>query len=194
MTARQPLWTALVVGLCITVYQLPALSSLLVFDRHAIEQGQLWRLATGHVVHFSSTHLIADVLGFAVTAGLIERLRLDGCAVLFMAMAIGICAVLFAFEPDMRFYGGLSGMVYGATTYVALFGLRCSRRYRAVGGLTLAAILLLLVRDFLPGEASALITREQPFKPVPLSHLAGVVVATTVFTCTRWQRVHAARV
>jgi rhomboid family GlyGly-CTERM serine protease len=176
---RLPVCTALVIGMSMVIYQSSALSSLLVFDRLAIDQGEFWRLLTGHLVHLSSTHLFANVLALGVVGSVIERLRLPGNAALPVVMALGISIVLYIYEPQLIVYGGLSGIIYGLATYLALFGLGY-RRYKAASALLLGTMLWSIARGLLSGEAGTLIPRPEPFQSVPLSHLAGLVAAVAL--------------
>ena len=54
-------WPAFVVVTALAVYLLPGVGEALVYDRSAILTGELWRLVTGHWVHFSASHLFYDV-------------------------------------------------------------------------------------------------------------------------------------
>jgi rhomboid family GlyGly-CTERM serine protease len=101
----------------------------LVFDRAGLALGEWWRLWTGHLVHFSAAHLGANLLGLGVVA-VMSGLRRDGAesaprprAWLWGGMLIApplLSLALFALEPAMHTYGGLSGLVCGLLTFTAL--------------------------------------------------------------------------
>ena len=62
----------------------PRFSDLLVYDRQAILSGELWRLLTAPLVHFSASHLFWDVVvfslaGFAINAANFRSLWLVCC-------------------------------------------------------------------------------------------------------------------
>jgi rhomboid family GlyGly-CTERM serine protease len=97
---------------CIGLTLLPeAAQALLAYDRHAILAGQVWRLWTGHLVHFSHTHALVDGVVLYAMASLAERefgSRSLACAVALAALVISL--VLLAFVPSMLEYRGSSGI------------------------------------------------------------------------------------
>ena len=87
------------------------MAALLEFDRHAILGGQLWRLWTGHLVHYSAQHALID-LATALVAGLIATQSFGARRVL-CALALGalfISIVLLLIAPDCAHYRGASGL------------------------------------------------------------------------------------
>jgi membrane associated rhomboid family serine protease len=50
-------------------------ADLLVYDRTAVVSGQVWRLVTGNLVHFSRQHLFYNILTFLVVGCLVEKRR-----------------------------------------------------------------------------------------------------------------------
>ncbi len=57
---------AAVVLAIILIQCLPAAQAALEFDRHAVGAGQVWRLLTCHLTHWSWSHLAADLAAFVV--------------------------------------------------------------------------------------------------------------------------------
>lgn len=91
------------------------------YQRAVILDGELWRVLTGHLVHYSHTHLLWDVLAFAVLATLTERqLGHAGLVKLLLLLAAVISASLLLFAPAMATYAGISGINYGLLVFVAL--------------------------------------------------------------------------
>ncbi|WP_438482312.1 rhombosortase [Oleiharenicola lentus] len=100
----------------------PAWRDALLYDRHALAQGEWWRLWSGHFVHFGWPHFVADagllfILGWLLDA----RHRLFG-AIALVAMPLFISAILYRFDPEMIRYGGLSALNLGLLIYYALQG------------------------------------------------------------------------
>jgi membrane associated rhomboid family serine protease len=52
--------------LAVAVYLSPAATAVLEYDRAAVAAGEIWRLLTGHLTHWSFDHLFWDVLGLAI--------------------------------------------------------------------------------------------------------------------------------
>jgi rhomboid family GlyGly-CTERM serine protease len=157
---------------CVAVYLSPGLSDLLVYDRQAILAGDLWRLVTGHLVHFSPAHLFFNLLGF-VTAGLIVWRR--GYSRFWILCAISSLAISVALllDPDVTSFGGISGLVNAAVVFAAIRGIGERGRWRWFS----AAILILTVvnsaLEAMTGRPTFAIPGDQSFVPVPLSHVIG---------------------
>lgn len=91
----------------------PEWRAALLYDRAAVASGQVWRLWTGHLVHFGWPHFIADtglllLLGWAFGARYPWASRLG-----FGLMPPFIAAALYVFDPAMARYGGLSALDLG---------------------------------------------------------------------------------
>jgi Cu-Zn family superoxide dismutase len=97
------------------------LAAHLAYDRHAILCGELWRLWTAHLVHFSWQHAVSDALVLFAATTLVQRLA--GARLAWTALAIGapgIALGLLWAAPHMTEYRGASGLalmmcvLYGA--------------------------------------------------------------------------------
>ena len=168
--------TLLLIGLCLIAFWSTALQELLVYDRHAIQQGEYWRLLSGHSVHFSPVHLASDLLAFAALGVWLETRHRVNCALLYLLMGLAIGGSLYLLEPELQEFGGLSGIAYGQLTCLALLELR--GQYRNIAGLALAGLALKIGLEF-----NAPLSHEplQDFIPVPLSHAAGSAAALMLF-------------
>lgn len=93
----------------------------LLYSRAALEHGEFWRLLTGHLMHFSWTHLAADIGGFLLLGLLIEREQGTHTMLrLLLLVALGTSAALWLFVPQLQFYGGISALNYGLLTWLCL--------------------------------------------------------------------------
>jgi rhomboid family GlyGly-CTERM serine protease len=96
------------------------------YDRAALEAGQLWRLLTGHLVHFGWGHLWPNVLALLLIGGLLEEFLTTGeWFAATLAAALAIDAGLFATGID--WYVGLSGALHGLVACGALMMLQARR-------------------------------------------------------------------
>lgn len=108
------------------------------YEREALLEGELWRAATGHVVHVSWAHLAMNAaVGALVAAALGRRV---GLAALLLCVG-GTTAGLFLFSLRVAWYAGLSGVLHGLIVCGALEAWRSDRRR-----IWLAAVALLAVK------------------------------------------------
>jgi membrane associated rhomboid family serine protease len=80
-------------------------------DRHALLSGELWRLWTGHLVHFSAMHAAEDIMLLFVVTAIAEREiggRETAIALLVGAPLISLGLILLV--PDLARYEGSSGL------------------------------------------------------------------------------------
>ena len=120
---RLPVITLLTVSAAVIIAQFPECSPWLVYDRSAILSGQIWRLFTGHWIHFSTSHLIYDSLALGVAGWIIETQRLPNFGWLCLLAPWLISGMLLVVEPHMELFGGLSALATSAVVYMALCGL-----------------------------------------------------------------------
>ncbi len=83
----------------------------LAFDRDAILAGEIWRLWTGHIVHFSAQHAALDIAALLLVSIIAEREL--GSEAMALALLIGsplISIGLLVVAPDMTLYMGASGL------------------------------------------------------------------------------------
>ncbi|GAB5559268.1 MAG: hypothetical protein SynsKO_09150 [Synoicihabitans sp.] len=141
--------------LSVSVFSLPALlvslwpncHGFLCFDRSAILQGQLWRLWTGHWVHFSSSHLWWNMAAMVVAAAWLEASR-PGLLLRFTAVAAPLLSLgLLGFETNMTIYGGLSGVGTGVITLLGIRLIQSPRSDRHIGFGVLGLVIAKLSHD-----------------------------------------------
>jgi len=88
-----------------------AASELLEFDRHAILAGEVWRLWTCHLVHYSAQHALID-FATAAAAAVVALPSLGWrrlCLILALAAPL-IAAGLLLLAPECQYYRGASGI------------------------------------------------------------------------------------
>jgi rhomboid family GlyGly-CTERM serine protease len=154
------------------------LVTTLQFDRPAILHGEIWRVITGNLVHWSLEHFALDVAVFLVVGCLYEPIirRIYPWLMLASAAAVGVGLLLF--QPALTIYRGLSGVDSGQ--FAAAVGIECllasreKRRWLWVGPATAVFALKILFecgtgQMFFGTESLGDIGR-----PVPLAHAAGV--------------------
>jgi len=142
-TMRAPASTVLALAALALVYAPAALGDALAYDRLAILSGQLWRLWSGHLVHFSAQHGITDAAALFLIGAVLEPLI--GTRRLCLALSWGAALIALALLlglPEMAHYRGLSGLdvMMAVMALCALWQQRVFPRYWL---LVLAALLVL---------------------------------------------------
>jgi len=174
-----PVTILLVAGALVT-FSSQRLGAVLLYERAAILSGELWRLLTGHLVHFSTEHLLLDLLCIAVVGWTIETRRYPkfGLLCVVSALAVGLVSILFL--PGMDRYGGLSAIGISAITYLCLFSLKENATHRWVYW---AILFLTAVKIFCEAATGRmlLVPMDDPVVPVPLAHFTGALAAALFF-------------
>ncbi|MGB9430222.1 MAG: rhombosortase [Gammaproteobacteria bacterium] len=80
------------------------------YDRWAVLHGQVWRIFTGNFVHLGWGHVAEDLGGYVLLWLLFEDV-LPGwrCPLLIVLGALGVGIGLLLWDPDLRWYVGISG-------------------------------------------------------------------------------------
>lgn len=177
LSRRVPVITLSVVSAALVVAVFPRLAPTLVYDRAAILSGEVWRLFTGHWVHFSKSHLTYDLLAFGIAGWMVEAKGLRGYGWLCLIAPWTINLTLLALEPDLRYCGGLSGLATCVITFLALSGLRDPPPWRWLCALALTGIIAKIALEMTTGHLLLARADTVPFVPVSTSHLAGVLTA-----------------
>ncbi len=173
-----PWFTLIAAALAVAAWFVPGAFDALVYDRSKLLAGQLWRLITGHWVHFSATHLFWNLV-ILIPAGVwLEKRAPAALRWTLLASPLAISLTLLAFDPALTIYAGISGVASGVLVALAVHGLRTQPTAR----LWWFAVLLLFV-----AKTAIETLRARPFNPdltaqaihsVPLAHLIGAAVGT----------------
>ncbi|MEW6600489.1 MAG: rhombosortase [Nitrospirota bacterium] len=182
MNARLPLVTIPVLLLSTACYITPDLAALMIYDRQAILNGEYWRLLSGHFVHFSGTHLTYDLFAFGIVGWIIESKGERYLGLLCLLMALSISTFLFITRPDMRYYGGLSGLACGCISYLALTGIYGKMRQPALYALVLLCLITKTGAEVYYGHSLLPYPGELSFVPEPMSHLIGIMTIIIFIT------------
>ena len=118
-----PLW---VTCIALVIYWAdPAASLMLRYDRSAIEQGELWRLISGHLCHLGNTHLWFNLAGLWLLSFLLnEALGVWRWLLAFSFSVVGTSVGLWFFLPEVDTYVGLSGALHGLIVAGAIWDMR----------------------------------------------------------------------
>lgn len=169
------------------IHLFPPSAHVLEFNRTALGDGQLWRILTGHLVHFGVDHLLWDAATLLVLGALLPARHGRDWFGLLAGSALAIAGSLWWLQPHFELYRGLSGLV------CAVFGagladvFHAARRER---DRSLALIVVAASAGFLAKTAYELVTQRaffvataDDFTPVPLAHLVGFACGVAFAHC-----------
>jgi rhomboid family GlyGly-CTERM serine protease len=149
-------------------------------SRTALARGELWRLFTGHLTHFTADHLQWDLVVFVALGSLVElrnRRHFVGCVV---GSALLISLGVWWLQPQFNNYRGLSGVDSALFGYLAvdIFKLARAEGKRWSAAVACIAMALFTAKIFFElGTGQTLfVENTADFSPVPLAHLIGAIV------------------
>lgn len=162
----------MILAVLLVSLQAAGLSQPLEYQRSAVLRGELWRLVTGNLVHLGWVHLARDLVGLFLIWALVGD-SLDEQSWLWAsgtsALAVGLG--LLVFSPQISWYVGISGVLFGLYCTGVLRQLRDRPIY--AGALLLGMVTIIawtLYAGALSDEAAGLGGRV-----VPQAHLYGAV-------------------
>ena len=134
------------------------LSQLFIYNRELIEQGQIWRIITGHLLHTNGYHLVLNLSALWMLWALHGHYySFKNITSLFITSGI-ICSIgLFYFSPSITQYVGLSGVLHGLFIFGAALDVSYKDKstgkasFRVSGLLMLVGIIIKLAYEQLFG-------------------------------------------
>ena len=173
--SRFPWTTVTLVTLCVAASFVPA--AVLEYDRARVAAGEVWRLLTGQMVHWTPRMALFD-LGMLLGLGIWLELRGDR-RLLAVALTLGACLTALAvhtLSPGLLAYRGSSGL---ASALFVLAAVRVAdspdRWTRALALTAIAFFLGKAAYESLAGQTLFAGPLPPSVRVVPLVHLLGGV-------------------
>ena len=175
-------WLAfLLTAVAVGVSLLPDSGAGLAYERGPIAAGELWRLVTGHFVHWSAGHLVWDVGTFLVLGAACELRSRKRFSLCLAGSVVAIPCAVWLLLPELELYAGLSGI---DSALFALLGAdlvheQWEKRNPATLVLALALSLALALKvgfEITTGGTVFVADLASGIVPVPRAHLAGALV------------------
>lgn len=180
VVTRMPWWLSGVAAALLLTQWLPGAAEAVAYDRGAVFQGQLWRIFTGHFVHFSSTHLLNNLAVLLPAVWLVETRYRSDVGPLLLGSSVAIGVALLIGEPRIVEFRGASGIALAFLVYACLRGLHEQRRWRTVCLLLLAVVMAKLLAETAGWQLRNWQANEG-FVPVLLSHVVGAATGGAVY-------------
>jgi rhomboid family GlyGly-CTERM serine protease len=175
--ANQPLHTTLfflILSGLVAAIQISGdgLYSVMVFQRDAILQGDIWRLWSGHLVHGNWPHCWLNLGGLLLVWWMFGSLaQARSWVFATLVIGFGIALSMLLFEPEIHIYRGISGIQHGMLAFGVVLVWCQSRIWSLVlGMLIISKLLWEQFQGPLP-SSQAMITGRVAIE----SHLYGVI-------------------
>lgn len=182
---RIPFASLLLAAAATVVFALPSLAAQLQYDRAAIAAGEVWRLVSGHLVHYSPDHFFWDVLAFGLLGVACERRSRTRFLICVSASAFAISSAVWCWLPGMSAYRGLSGVDSALMALLAVElcaeGIRSRRLQQLMSVAVVFAGFLFKISFELTTTSNLFVeTSGSGTVGVPLAHIVGAVVGCVV--------------
>jgi len=147
-----------------------------VYDRAAIEQGEWWRLLTGHWVHSDGGHALWNITALVLLGLVSEKILGNWMPVALLMSTAAVDTWLWWGMPHLQQYCGLSGILNGLLAAALVHQWRLYRQPLIL--LIGAGAVIKIALEIMSGQA---IFTQTAWPSVPESHavglLGGLVVA-----------------
>ncbi|MCC6220584.1 MAG: rhombosortase, partial [Deltaproteobacteria bacterium] len=160
MVAGLPIITLSIMALCIWSFFSPETALVFIYSRDAALKGEAWRLLSSHLVHFSNSHLVCNLLAFGAIGAIMEARSHWRFLALSLLSATSIGTALIIFEPTMSYYGGLSGVICSLIFYITLCETQESGSTKTMAKVFLAVLSVKIAFETLTGN-SLFISKEE---------------------------------
>jgi rhomboid family GlyGly-CTERM serine protease len=159
----------------------------------ALAAAEPWRAFSGAFVHWSTAHLVANLVGVAVVAALGLAARLPLPATLAWGLAWPLTQAGLLLQPALAHYGGLSGVLHAGVAVAALWLLvREAGRRRALGAAIALGLLIKIVLEEPWGPPlrapAGLLSGGWDIATAPLAHATGAAAGVVCAALALWLR------
>ncbi len=176
-----PVASLLVVAAAVAVMFFPTLADQFQYDRAAIAAGELWRIVTCHLTHWSVDHLFWDATVLLVLGFLVERESRRALLACLGVSAVVIPICVWFCLPDLATYRGLSGIDSAVFLLLAVMLLRASlaaddRVWAMVTAAVVAGFVAKIGYEFATGATLFVDSTAAQMLPVPAAHVVGAIL------------------
>jgi len=113
--------------ICLTALLPPNSVYDLALVHEKISQGEVWRLVTSQFVHLGFNHTVLNLVGYLIVAASFrEDISPREEMITLLLAVIGVGCGIYLFNPEIKWFVGLSGAIYGILTHFLIIGWRRS--------------------------------------------------------------------
>ena len=152
-------------------------------ERAALAGGEVWRLWTAHLVHFSARHALWSGMVWLAAGAWMEREDRRAWTWVVLAGAPLVTAAALTGDAEMARYGGLSGLACAPLGWAAWRLWRDGERARRAAGAAIFALLAAKIGAEAPGGRTMLASfaaEAGEVRPAVWAHAAGVLIGVMV--------------
>jgi rhomboid family GlyGly-CTERM serine protease len=147
------------------------------FQQDWVQKAEFWRVVTAHWIHFSWQHLLLNSLGLVLIVAIARPAWSIGRWIVYnLLLAIGISMLLTWFNPELTWYVGYSGVLFGVFLLAAIELFKTERIIALLLGLGVC------IKVVLEQTGSVAVTTSD-FIGVPViidAHLYGILLALAI--------------
>jgi rhomboid family GlyGly-CTERM serine protease len=176
-----PWVSILLTAAALVIHYFHSLRPQLLYTRTALKEAEFWRIVSCHWVHLNTDHLLWSAMTFLVLGSLCEIMDRKKYLISIGVSAVLIPIAIWFAMPNLKNYGGLSGL--DCCLYALLGALFIKREWRirnwiwvAIYTTLLGLLLAKIVYETATGLTIFVDNTHTNMTPVPLSHLVGGLV------------------
>lgn len=181
-------WVSISVTLaCAAASSVPPAAAFLQYDRALVQQGEVWRLLTGQMVHWTAPMALLDLTVLLGLGGVLEATGRRYAVVTALCLGAAMTGLGVAwFSSGVPVYRGASGLASALFVLVAMETFAATRRF-PVRVLAVASLALFLAKTGAEVATGRSISSTLPFgiRVLPGVHLAGGAGGAIAFLAAR---------
>lgn len=115
------------VVICLTTQLPDHIIHSLALVHDSVSNGEVWRIVTSQFVHLGFNHTVLNLVGYLiVSASFREDITPREEMIALGISVLGVGCGIYLFNPEIGWYVGLSGAIYGILTHYLIIGWRRS--------------------------------------------------------------------
>lgn len=147
------------------------------FQQDWVQQAEFWRVITAHWIHFNWQHLLLNGLGLVLCVAIARPAWSIGRWIVYnLLLAIGISMLFTWLNPELDWYVGYSGVLFGVFLMSAIELFKTERIIALLLGIGVCSKVVL-------EQTSSLVVTTNDFIGVPViidAHLYGLLLAVVI--------------
>jgi membrane associated rhomboid family serine protease len=164
------IFAGILIAIYVFVFSMPQEIDKFALIPAKLASGEFWRLLTFQFAHLNSTHLLENIMGAGIAAGIATELKMRAQKFSWVYLLAGMFAVIPIYVVAPFVALGASGAIYGAFGAVSMDAKKFGLDSRILIGLLAATIIaqILIVKNVANMQQGA-------------AHFTGLVIGVALF-------------